>query len=357
MAHPYTNKPDYQFWKRAGGIDSLSTLDPVTKCSFRISRNEPVITAGSCFAQHVAKRLSENGFNYFVCEKAHSLIPDSVALANNYGVFSARYGNLYTARQLKQLLQRAWGNHVPIENTWQLANGNFVDPFRPQVQPGGFISEAELNIDREQHFAAIRRGIKKMSVFVFTLGLTEAWADKRDGSVFPLAPGVAGGTYNPDIHEFVNFDLNDTLNDLRWSIKYLRRRNPNCKIIITVSPVPLNATAVDRHVLVSTVYSKSVLRIAAEDVCNTFEFCDYFPSYEIITAPHAGGVYFASDKRSVTEAGVDHVMGLFLKHYGDTDGATHQPESDDGREAVENHRTAMENVVRVLCDEEAIDNT
>ena len=31
---------------------------------------------------------------------------------------------------------------------------------------------------------------RDLDVFVFTLGLTEAWVAKADGAVFPLAPGV-----------------------------------------------------------------------------------------------------------------------------------------------------------------------
>lgn len=355
--HPYTGKPDYQFWKKAGGLDTPSSLDPVTAVSFKIGKSDRVLTAGSCFAQHVARRLSENGFNYFVSERAHPLIPEASAKANNYGVFSARYGNVYTARQMKQLLQRAWGQHEPVETTWRTANGTFVDPFRPQIQPGGFVSEDEMLVDRRQHLAAVRKGIDKMAVFIFTLGLTEAWVDKRDGSVFPLAPGVAGGSFNPDLFEFVNFSVNETLNDMRWVVKFVRKRNPECRIILTVSPVPLNATAMDRHVLVSTAYSKSVLRVVAEDICSSFDMCDYFPSYEIITSPHAGGAYFADDKRSVTEAGVDHVMGLFLRHYADMSETAPAQKIDEEREASDKHYREMENVVKVLCDEEAIDNT
>ena len=39
---------------------------------------------------------------------------------------------------------------------------------------------------------------------MFTLGLTEAWRSRHDGCVFPVAPGVSGGEWSPDDHEFVN---------------------------------------------------------------------------------------------------------------------------------------------------------
>ena len=87
------------------------------------------------------------------------------------------------------------------------------------------------------------------------------------------------------------------------------------RVILTVSPVPLVATYEDQHVLVANTFSKSILRVAAERVARTEEQVAYFPSYEIVTSPASGGCYFGDDARSVTEAGVAHVMRVFQRHY------------------------------------------
>ena len=355
--HPYAGMPDYQFWKHEPAISQPETFDPVTAVSFTIGKDAPVVTAGSCFAQHVAKYLSRSGFNFLVTETPHPIIPLAVAERFNYGAFTARYGNVYTARQLKQLLQRGYGLFEPIESAWRTRDGSIVDPFRPQIQEGGFVSEAELLADRQVHFQALRKAIDSMAVFVFTLGLTESWVDSRDGAVFPLAPGVAGGTFDEERFAFKNFSVEEIVADMQWSIDFIRNRNPAVKLIVTVSPVPLNATAVDRHVFVSTTYSKAVLRVAAEQVCANNKFCDYFPSFEIITSPYARGEYFGPDCREVTEKGVHHVMSTFLKHYGDlTDTGQAAPTASTGADAVRRHVEKMENVMNVLCDEEQITN-
>jgi hypothetical protein len=366
MTNPYVGKPDYQFWKRGGGHDRPEAFDPVTHPSFAIKPSDSVVTAGSCFAQHVARHLTANGFNVLVTENAHPLIPDKHAADFHYGMFSARYGNVYTARQLRQLLERSYGLFEPRQKAWKFGKNRWVDPFRPQIQPGGYVSVRELLMDQDIHFRAVRAAVERMTVFVFTLGLTEAWVDSKDGAVYPLAPGVAGGDYDPDEVKFVNFNAKQTIEDLEWSIGFIRRQNPLVKCILTVSPVPLNATAVDRHVWVSTTYSKATLRVAAEEVSNGFRHVDYFPSYEIITSPHAGGAYFEADHRSVTEAGVEHVMRTFLRHYGDTNPSKEvetstprerapQP-AEDVREASRREVAAMSKIVQILCDEEAIDN-
>src|SRR5262249_55517296 len=108
---------------------------------------------------------------------------------------------------------------------------------------------------------------EEADVFIFTLGLTEAWESVADGSVYPICPGVSGlGKFDKQKYRFANYSVSSIVSDLRAAINMIREHNDRIKIIITVSPVPLIATAEDRSVLVSTTYSKSALRVAAEEI-------------------------------------------------------------------------------------------
>ncbi len=156
---------------------------------------------------------------------------------------------------------------------------------------------------------------EELDIFVFTLGLTEAWRSTGDGAVFPIAPGVAGGVFNPERFEFVNFGAAEIVQDLKEFLAKLLGVNAHARVILTVSPVPLIATYEARHVLVSTTYSKSVLRVAAEELARSSRNVTYFPSYEIIVGNFNRGRYFAPDLRSVTPAGVQHVMRMFFRHF------------------------------------------
>lgn len=355
LRHPYVGLPDRQFWKNDAGIADPDLFDPVSVVPFKIAHTDKIVTAGSCFAQHLARVLSESGFNHFITEPAHPIFSDDLAKEFNYGTFSARYGNVYTARQFLQLLHRAFGLFEPVATAWPKGDqGRVVDPFRPQIQPDGFVSDQELSADRAQHFAAIRRAVAEMDVLVFTLGLTECWQDTRDGAIFPLAPGVAGGVYDPALCRFVNFDADETAGDLRAAFDFIRARNPNLRIMVTVSPVPLNATFENRHVVVSTALSKAVLRVAAEKVTRAIENCVYFPSYEVITAPQIRGRYFGPDCRDVRLEGVAHVMRLFFRHFGDIDMG--EPAGSETAPMIDSHSAAMEQKLAMLCDEEAINN-
>lgn len=349
--NPYRNIDERQFWKKSVADIDPATLNPVFTTNFQIEKSDKVATAGSCFAQHIARTLSASGFNYYIAETAPPELSSEDAASHNYGVFSARYGNLYTVRQLVQLIERANGKFEPDERYWLRKDGAFIDPFRPQIEPDGFVDFSALKASREEHFTAVRAMISNMDIFIFTLGLTEGWRSKVDGAVFPLAPGVAGGEPDFDRYEFVNFSVEEVTADLFKAMDLIKAVNPECRIILTVSPVPLIATYEPQHALVATTYSKSVLRVAAQNVANNLKNVDYFGSYEIITGSFNRGAYFLDDLRSVDNDGVAHVMRVFMESYTAANGDL-RPKSEKLRREVSRSATLFD----VVCDEEAIAN-
>jgi len=352
--HPYKSLPDTAYWRRAVAATGAA-VDPLVGEFPLIGRSDKVATAGSCFAQHVARHLAASGFTYLVTEDAHPLVPAEAARQAGYGVYSARYGNIYTTLQLIQLFDRAYGAFTPREDVWRAPDGeHFVDPFRPTIQPGGFASEREMRADRDQHLARVRTLFETLDLLVFTLGLTEAWVSKVDGAVFPLCPGVAGGSFDPSLHVFRNLRTADIRAQIEAFVMRLRGVNPAARVILTVSPVPLAATASGNHVLPATIYSKSALRAAAQEAAEDLEGVFYFPSYEIVTGPQARGRYFADDLREVTEEGVEQVMRIFLRHAAGAEHPAAPPQPEAGTDGVFDARVGA--WVETLCDEALLDD-
>jgi len=357
MSHPYASLPDSAFWSRAVSAPAPGGIDPMLK-SVAVDPRAPVGTLGSCFAQHIARFMKRSGFNYFVTETPPADLAEDEASSRNYGVFSARYGNVYTVRQAVQLFDRAFGRFVPKEDVWRYRDG-YVDPFRPQIEPLPLSSPSEVHESREEHLACVRRLFQQSAWLVFTLGLTEAWRSKLDGAVYPIAPGVAGGSFDPARHEFVNFSASEVSADLKAFIERIRDVNPNCQFILTVSPVPLIATYEPRHVLTSTVFSKSALRVAADEAERLFDNVIYFPSFEFITSTASGGRYYEDDLRQVNDMGVEHVMALFKKHFmkpAETAQAAEAPKEEARVIAAPPLERPMA-LGNIVCDEETIERT
>ncbi len=292
-----------------------------------------------------------------VKERPHPLTQKEEQDKYGYGMFSARYGNIYTSRQLLQLFDRAYGKYTPVEDIWS-EDGRYFDPFRPQIVEGGYWCAEEYWEDRRRHFAAVLQLFQQLDVFVFTLGLTETWVRSEDGSAFPVCPGTTkGGRFDANKHVFLNLQYEEVVSDLEKFFDRLRSVNPKARIILTVSPVPLVATAEDEHVLVATTYSKSVLRAAAGILHRRYNQVMYFPSYEIITGNFNKGAYYEEDGRSVTAAGVDHVMKVFFNHYTEEGSATVEaPQPEPATGPTQSHSAeGSAALAQALCDEEMLD--
>jgi hypothetical protein len=328
---------------------TFTEFDPVASSPSKISPHDAVAAAGSCFAQHIAKYLVASGFNYIREESSQN--PDEP-------VFSARYGNIYTVRQLSQLLRRAYGLHRPVDSAWLRNDGRFVDPFRPQLFPNGFETGDAVKAARLQHLKAVRSVFEKCDFFIFALGLTESWL-AEDGTALLVPPGVvaeqADGTYT-----FHNFTVAEMCDDMNEFLGSLSKVNPRVRVILTVSPVPLVATFENRHVLVSNTYSKSALRVVAEETIRKHAHVSYFPSYELITSPVARFDYFEADLRSVSNTGVSRVMELFSQHFlsdasqNQTLSATNKKPPSDIVIDQETMRR-FESIHQIICDEELLD--
>jgi hypothetical protein len=290
--------------------------------------------------------MREAGFRFIDKEPAPGFIVNKATrLEYGYGMYSARYGNVYTPRQLWQLFQRAFGQFTPKEDLWLWRDG-VVDPFRPTIEPEPFSSVDELLRSRQHHLAMVREVFESVDLFVFTLGLTECFGSRHDGAVYPVAPGVNGGTWDPAMLAFHNFGHEAVVADMRAFLAALRALRPEVQVLLTVSPVPLMATASGEHVAVATMRSKSTLRAAASALCDEFPWVDYFPSYEIVASPAMQGRFFEADRRSVSEAGVDHVMRQFFQTHTPSGTATAPVQVQAEAEAVDEDAIA--------CDEELL---
>ncbi|MEM7597980.1 MAG: GSCFA domain-containing protein [Pseudomonadota bacterium] len=323
MQNPYETQPPRAFWRSAVSELSPIEMDGVYEPRFEITQDMRISAAGSCFAQHIARQFRLRGYTFMDFEPAPPMIDAKMADEFSYGHYSARYGNIYSVRQLVQLFDRAEGRFSPQDHVWA-TDGRFYDPFRPSIQPGGFASEGECLLEREHHLAQVAGMLTQTDIFVFTFGLTEAWENTRDGAVLPTCPGTIAGAFDPDTYAFKNFRFGEIIEDANRFIAYAREHNPEMKFLFTVSPVPLTATATDQHVLPATVYSKSVLRAVVGELMMEHDFVDYYPSYELVASHPMRGVFYRPNMRQVASEGVARVMDIFFRAHGGGEAATLQ---------------------------------
>lgn len=306
--NPYASLPDSAFWsKSVSSGDWLKSLDSVPPY---LLQGDHVMSMGSCFAANLVPYLEAANIHYVRTEKFPAFVRAHDSRFN-YDIFSAAYGNIYTARAMLQLVQRVNGRFVRSLGPWKSERG-CIDPLRPGLPfPAETISEYRALI--ESHLNCTRRAIQQSSVFVLTLGLIEAWRDRGSGAILPAAPGTIAGEFSASEHELVVFTVDEVIEDLVGLRKEILEIKPSIRFLVTVSPIPLVATATSENVVIANSHSKSVLRTAAARLVQDFADCRYVPSYEILIGAQVRRSFFESDCRTVEVEGISRVMGHFLR--------------------------------------------
>ena len=316
--HPYQDLPTQAFWKTGVcAAQDDASLTELYRKRFEISPSCRIATAGSCFAQHIHRTLQQQGCQVLDLEPAPPGLPKAQHQRFGYRLYSARYGNIYSVRQMRQLVEEAEGCWQPADICWQRGQ-RWVDALRPGVEPEGLESPEQVLQHRQHHLERVRELLEQLDVLVFTLGLTECWEHNASGTIYPLAPGTQAGVFNPAVHRFWNSSHSEALEDLEQLLQSLERIRTGrpYRLLLTVSPVPLTATASGDHVFTATSRSKATLRSVAAELCDRHAHVAYFPSYELIHHPNRSGSPFADNRRSIRDEAVAEVMRVFLQAHG-----------------------------------------
>jgi hypothetical protein len=280
---------------------------------FAIARQTPIASIGSCFAREIKRRLIQRDYNYLTAETSH---PASIHA-------SAAWERVYSTHGLRQIFEYTFEQWHPDLRWWTAPKSKQIqDPYRRVILYKN-LKDAESDFEQHRHHS--RNVLQQAEVLILTLGLTEIWQDTIDGSVIcvPAGPYVdEGGDMRR--YRFRVSRYAENLNNLERIYDIMATHNPDCKIIVTVSPVNLWATfRRDIDVISASCNSKATLRSAADEFTERHENVYYFPAFEMATIyqPLNGRTYFSdgSDNFHINKATVKFIMQHFFKFF-----ATHE---------------------------------
>lgn len=268
-----------------------------------LDSSTPIGSAGSCFAVEIAYRLQANKFNYVVTESN----PDPVS---GFSPACARWGTIFNTLSFRQLIEKAFGAaSLPRVVFSEKVNDNivFIDVFR---EGSAYNSIEDYENDYARHVEAARSALLQCEVFIMTLGMNEVWYLRSGHALSRLPLDLSLGLVRSQV-----LSVGDNLAELQRMLDVWRHHNPRLKLILSVSPVPLNATfrSKEMHVVPANCHSKSVLRVAAEEFCRRNRDVFYFPSYESVL--YCTEQPWQADQRHVSKEAVDKVMQLFDRIY------------------------------------------
>jgi hypothetical protein len=155
---------------------------------------------------------------------------------------------------------------------------------------------------------------RQADVVILTLGLNEVWFDNYTDRYLNAAPSLTIVSRNPGRYVVEITDAEANLEQLKTIRSTLKKLNPSIRLIVTVSPVPLGETFSGRDVAVANMYSKSVLRVAAEQFAERYNDVDYFPSFDMVSLSPRASAY-GPDCLHVADEAVGEIIREFLKLY------------------------------------------
>ena len=276
------------------------------------SLEDRAFTIGSCFAEEIRKALEA---------KDVAVLPDYRRIAIDETRFridtlpGRPHMNFYNTFTIRQELERCAGlwTRSPddiweVEDRWWGGETAYQDPYRRSVfaRTPDALNEAISLVD-----SVIEDGFRTANAFFITLSLIEVWKKNDNGLVACQRPGYGkgGGTSQTSFH-LSTYEKN--YENMTSVINLILEQNPDNKVVLTVSPVPLARTFTDSDIFVANTESKSVLRAVAGRICREFENVIYFPSYELVTAV-GDDAFQERDGRHVKPAFVNVIMDAFLK--------------------------------------------
>lgn len=154
--------------------------------------------------------------------------------------------------------------------------------------------------------------IKKSDVYILTIGVAPCWFAKSTNQfVFQPDPRNIGEYCQRTI------SVREATEALLQIFRAIYTINPEIKIVLTLSPVPLGSTFEFESAIVADCISKSVLRAAIYEalLSCTDRKPIYFPSFEIVrwVGGHAGNA-FGDDglPRHISQQYVKEIIASFL---------------------------------------------
>ena len=308
--HPVHRFERWQVWPGSFDNPPVDGNFPVpTDTGLKITRATPIASLGSCFAREIKRRLLQRGYNY-VTEETHH--PASIHA-------SAAWERVYNTFCMRQIFEYTFEEWQPKLRWWIAPESRKAqDPYRRIILYDN-LEAAEADFERHRQYS--RKALQDAEVLILTLGLTEIWQDREDGSVISLPSGPyvnEGG--NMDRYAFRVSRYGENLANLERIQAIMARHNPGCKLLVTVSPVNLWATfRKDLDVISASCNSKSTLRAVADEFVARHDNIFYFPAFEMATIyqPLSGLTHFADGRENyhVNKPTVKFIMRHFFKFY------------------------------------------
>ncbi|MBS1681175.1 MAG: GSCFA domain-containing protein [Bacteroidetes bacterium] len=247
----------------------------------KITLHDRIFTIGSCFADEISNKLTENKFD----------------------VWNNRFGTVYNPISIHQLLLFGLEQTLPSSESYLLNEEiNLNYHFHSSYSS---MNKQELESKIKTLILETHGFIKKTNRVVITYGTAFVYRLKSTNEIVANCHKVSSANFTKSL-----LTEGEIVESFQKIYSKLKSANPQCTIILSVSPV--------RHLkdtLELNSVSKSILRTACHSMTEQHKDVEYFPAYELLLDDLRDYRFYKTDRLHPTEEAAEYIWEKFVNSY------------------------------------------
>lgn len=256
----------------------LHTCIAISKPPFSISYKDKLLLLGSCFAENIGQKLSDNKFNVTINPFGTLYNPCSIASA----ISILKNKKIYTATDLiyRDGLFHSMDHHSRFSAATE---SDCLQTINNQLQLAG-------------------QNLKDTNIVLITLGTRYVYQLKSSGQIAANCHKLPEKSFNR-----YPLETEEIAHKCRSIYLQLYEINPDIKIIFTVSPIRHWKDGAHNNQL-----SKASLLLAIDKIQQEYPTCiGYFPAYEIMMDELRDYRFYANDMIHPSALAIDYIWQRF----------------------------------------------
>lgn len=281
---------------------------PAINAKHTLSKTDQIFTMGSCFARNIERMLIETGHNV---PFANIKFPKEELWQGTSG--NPALLNKYTPQSMLNELEYVFNDKYKAEDFLVEASDDLYFDYQLHTDiPVSFARGVER---RKEIKKSIKDYMSNADVVILTLGLVEVWWDDHNKLYLNETPSKRIIDKHPNRFSFVTMSPLDVFDSVSKILELIKANTKdNTWIMITVSPVPLSRTFRDQDIITANMYSKSVLRVAAEIESHKSDQVEYFPSFESVMLSERSQTW-EDDQIHIKISAIKKITQRVIEHY------------------------------------------
>jgi len=239
----------------------LKTTIEIKPTEEKIHPHDKITSIGSCFADHIGSRFEEMKMDI---------------LSNPYGII---YNPISQMRLIKAALKEEDLSEEHIIENRDIYNHLDAHSFF------GKKNLIELKEGIREASAKLKESLESSKVLILTFGTAWVYRYEKTQQIIANCHKLPSQNFQKEL-----LDLAHIVEEVVDTLQFLKEKNPEIRIIMTVSPVRHIKDGIPENML-----SKSILRLATYQIKKAIEKTYYFPAFELMLDDLRDYRFYAED--------------------------------------------------------------